>query len=81
MTWGKAPLLWAPSPAAALSFTLHLNHKWALDGCDPASYAGVLWCFGQVGGRWQLRHPAAFQLQRPWEDLGWHQHRGHSSWM
>jgi deoxyribodipyrimidine photo-lyase len=49
MTWGKAPLGWAPSPAAALAWTLHLNHKFALDGCDPCSYAGVLWCFGQVG--------------------------------
>jgi hypothetical protein len=26
---------------------LHCNHKWALDGGDPASYAGVLWCFGE----------------------------------
>ncbi len=25
---------------------LHCNHRWALDGCDPASYAGILWCFG-----------------------------------
>ena len=46
MTWGKALLRWAPSPQAALSAALHLNHRYALDGCDPCSYAGVLWCFG-----------------------------------
>lgn len=33
------------SPAARRA-ALHCNHRWALDGCDPASYAGVLWCFG-----------------------------------
>lgn len=46
MTWGKAFLGWTPSPQAALSALLHANHRWALDGCDPASYSGVLWCFG-----------------------------------
>lgn len=46
MAWGKAPLLWTPSPELALSTVIYLNHKYALDGCDPASYGGILWCFG-----------------------------------
>lgn len=43
MTWGKALLPWTKSPADALTATLHLNHRFALDGCDPCSYGGVLW--------------------------------------
>ncbi|KAG2452956.1 hypothetical protein HYH02_002293 [Chlamydomonas schloesseri] len=50
MTWGKAPLGWCASPQEALSTVLHLNHRYALDGCDPASYGGVLWCFGLFDG-------------------------------
>jgi len=50
MTWGKAFLRWAPTPERALALALHCNHKYALDGCDPASYGGVLWCFGQFDG-------------------------------
>jgi deoxyribodipyrimidine photo-lyase len=50
MTWGKALLGWCASPAAALRATLHLNHRFALDGCDPASYGGVLWCYGLFDG-------------------------------
>lgn len=46
MTWGKAFLDWTDSPAEALRLALDLNHRYALDGCDPASYGGVLWCFG-----------------------------------
>ncbi|GLC46057.1 hypothetical protein PLESTM_001820400 [Pleodorina starrii] len=50
MTWGKALLGWCASPQGALEATLHLNHRYALDGCDPASYGGVLWCFGLFDG-------------------------------
>ncbi len=24
-----------------------LNHRYALDGRDPSSYGGILWCYGQ----------------------------------
>ncbi|MGI9474340.1 MAG: FAD-dependent oxidoreductase [Rubripirellula sp.] len=47
MTWGKAFLPWASSPARAMQLTMDLNHRYALDGRDPSSYGGVLWCFGQ----------------------------------
>ncbi|MEM1347172.1 MAG: FAD-dependent oxidoreductase [Myxococcota bacterium] len=45
MTWGKQVLSWA-SPQAALDAIIHLNHHYALDGRDPSSYGGLLWCLG-----------------------------------
>ncbi len=46
MTWGKALLAWTPSPAQALERLIDLNHRFALDGSDPNSYGGILWCLG-----------------------------------
>ncbi len=47
MTWGKALLNWTDSPERALALLIDLNHRYALDGRDPASYGGLLWCLGQ----------------------------------
>lgn len=47
MTWGKTFLQWSRSPERALQMTMDINHRFALDGRDPSSYGGVLWCFGQ----------------------------------
>ena len=47
MTWGKAILNWAQTPQQALATIIDLNHRYALDGRDPASYGGILWCLGQ----------------------------------
>lgn len=47
MTWGKALLQWTKSPTTALEMLVDLNHRYALDGQDPASYGGILWCLGQ----------------------------------
>jgi photolyase PhrII len=47
MTWGKALLEWTSSPREALRNMIDLNHRYALDGRDPASYGGILWCLGQ----------------------------------
>jgi photolyase PhrII len=47
MTWGKAILHWTRSPEHALRILIDLNHRYALDGRDPASYGGLLWCLGQ----------------------------------
>ena len=47
MTWGKAILQWKQTPQAALAAIIDLNHRYALDGRDPASYGGILWCLGQ----------------------------------
>ncbi len=47
MTWGKAFAAWTPDAARALAVSIDLNHRYALDGRDPASYGGLLWCLGQ----------------------------------
>ena len=47
MTWGKAILNWKRTPQEALATIIDLNHRYALDGRDPASYSGILWCLGQ----------------------------------
>lgn len=47
MTWGKAIPLWTATAAQALDRLVDLNHRYALDGRDPASYGGLLWCLGQ----------------------------------
>ncbi|MCU0709228.1 MAG: NAD(P)-binding protein, partial [Pirellula sp.] len=47
MTWGKAMLHWTSNAASALEWLIDLNHRFALDGRDPASYGGILWCLGQ----------------------------------
>jgi predicted NAD/FAD-dependent oxidoreductase len=46
MTWGKAILNWARHPQDALDLMIDLNHRFALDGNDPNSYGGLLWCLG-----------------------------------
>lgn len=46
MTWGKRILDWLDDPRRALEIIIDLNHRYALDGRDPASYGGILWCLG-----------------------------------
>jgi photolyase PhrII len=46
MTWGKAFLPWVEKPERALQWMIDLNHRYALDGNDPNSYGGLLWCLG-----------------------------------
>jgi hypothetical protein len=47
MTWGKAFANWTADASRALERMIDLNHRYALDGRDPASYGGLLWCLGQ----------------------------------
>jgi len=47
MTWGKAIPTWSDNAEQALERLIDLNHRYALDGRDPASYGGLLWCLGQ----------------------------------
>ena len=47
MTWGKAFLQWTRGPQRAQKLMIDLNHRFALDGNDPNSYGGLLWCLGQ----------------------------------
>jgi len=46
MTWGKAIPAWTATPEAARETLVALNHRYALDGRDPASYGGLYWCLG-----------------------------------
>jgi deoxyribodipyrimidine photo-lyase len=52
MLWGKKILEWTSSPEEALEIMHELNDKWALDGRDPNSYSGILWCFGRYDRPW-----------------------------
>lgn len=57
MLWGKKVIEWSESPAAAYRVLEHLNNKYALDGRDPNSYTGVLWCFGLFDRPWPPERP------------------------
>lgn len=46
MTWGKSIPLWTRTPEDARRMLVALNHRYALDGRDPASYGGLYWCLG-----------------------------------
>ena len=46
MTWGKALQNWIKDPEEAMKIALDQNNRFALDGRDPSSIAGVQWCFG-----------------------------------
>jgi deoxyribodipyrimidine photo-lyase len=47
MLWGKSVITWTRTYDEALAWLIHLNDKYALDGRDPNSYAGIQWCFGK----------------------------------
>ena len=55
MLWGKLVLAWKRRPEDAYADLIHLNNKWGLDGRDPNSWSGVLWCFGRYDRPWQER--------------------------
>ncbi|WP_315854090.1 deoxyribodipyrimidine photolyase [Gemmata palustris] len=52
MLWGKKVLEWSESPAVAYRVLEYLNNKYAIDGRDPNSYTGILWCFGLFDRPW-----------------------------
>jgi deoxyribodipyrimidine photo-lyase len=52
MLWGKKVIEWSESPSQAFETLAHLNNKYALDGRDPNSYTGILWCFGLFDRPW-----------------------------
>lgn len=55
MLWGKRVIEWQRSYETAFELLVHLNNKYALDGRDPNSYAGILWCFGKHDRPWPER--------------------------
>jgi deoxyribodipyrimidine photo-lyase len=52
MLWGKKILEWSKTPEQALATALYLNDRYAIDGRDPNSYSGILWCFGRYDRAW-----------------------------
>lgn len=52
MLWGKNVIAWSPSYEVAFETLVHLNNKYCLDGRNPNSYAGILWCFGKHDRAW-----------------------------
>lgn len=55
MLWGKNVIAWSRSYEIAFETLVHLNNKYCLDGRDPNSYAGILWCFGKHDRPWMER--------------------------
>ena len=55
MYWGKKIIEWSNNPEEAYSIAVYLNNKYALDGRDPNSYAGIAWCFGKHDRPWKPR--------------------------
>lgn len=57
MLWGKKVLEWTKTPDEAYFILEHLNNKYAIDGRDPNSYTGMLWCFGLFDRPWPPERP------------------------
>ncbi len=55
MYWGKKIIEWSPTHQDALETMIYIHDRWALDGRDPNTYAGILWCFGLHDRPWQER--------------------------
>ena len=55
MLWGKKILEWTPEPEQALKIMIELNNKYAIDGRNPSSYAGIFWILGRFDRPWQER--------------------------
>ena len=73
MTWGKSVLGWTRGPAEALRVLIDLNHRFALDGSDPNSYAGLLWALGALDRPFTPERPVLGTV-RP-RDTGSHSER------
>ncbi|MFB6345099.1 MAG: FAD-dependent oxidoreductase [bacterium] len=73
MTWAKQLLHWTDHPKEALNMAIDLNNRYALDGRDPNSYGGILWCFGLFDKPYDTDRPVIGQLRPRTTD--WHQQR------
>lgn len=69
MTWGKALLGWCDDPRQVLKHLIDLNHRYALDGRDPASFGGLLWCLGQFDRPFSPEQPiyGTIRTRPTWE--------------
>jgi deoxyribodipyrimidine photo-lyase len=57
MLWGKKILEWTAHPREALEVMIQLNNRYALDGRDPNSYAGIFWTLGRFDRPWAPERP------------------------
>ena len=55
MYWGKKIIEWSPTCQDALETMVRIHDRYALDGRDPNTYTGILWCFGLHDRPWQTR--------------------------
>jgi deoxyribodipyrimidine photo-lyase len=55
MLWGKKIIEWSSTPEAAHRFMIEMHDRYAIDGRDPNTHAGVLWCFGKHDRPWAER--------------------------
>ena len=63
MLWGKKVIEWSRTPEEAYRTLVHLNNKYALDGRDPNSWSGILWCFGLFDRPWAPERPVLGQIR------------------
>lgn len=57
MLWGKKIIQWSATPEQAHATMLRLHARYALDGRDPNTHAGVLWCLGKHDRPWAPERP------------------------
>ncbi|MGA9751523.1 MAG: deoxyribodipyrimidine photolyase [Acidobacteriota bacterium] len=57
MLWGKKILEWTGHPREALDVMTELNNRFALDGRDPNSVAGIFWTLGRYDRPWGPERP------------------------
>lgn len=57
MLWGKKIIEWSETPEEAHATMLRLHDVYALDGRDPNTHAGILWCFGKHDRPWAPERP------------------------
>ena len=57
MLWGKKIIEWSETPEDAHATMVRLHDLYALDGRDPNTHAGILWCFGKHDRSWAPERP------------------------
>jgi len=55
MYWGKKIIEWSGTCQDALDTMILLHDRYALDGRNPNTYTGILWCFGLHDRPWTER--------------------------
>ena len=52
MYWGKKIIEWSPTCQDALRTMIDIHDRYAIDGRDPNTIVGILWCFGLHDRPW-----------------------------